>query len=124
MGSMTPGASKHINLRRFGDVLKRAFESKPALVALQISSPGGSPVQSNLLFSRIRSLKKKVSQRRLDTRSSQGVMVCKAMEEEEIDVPVVAFVEDVAASGGYFIAAAADEIVCDPSSIVRKRRLQ
>jgi ClpP class serine protease len=58
---MAPAASKAINLHRYGEVLERAFESSPALVALQISSPGGSPVQSNLLYSRIRSLKKKVN---------------------------------------------------------------
>jgi serine protease SohB len=63
-------------------------------VALVINSPGGSAVQSHLIFKRIRDL------------------------ADEHDRPVIAFVEDVAASGGYMIACAADEIVCDPSSIV------
>ncbi|SLN21154.1 S49 family peptidase [Roseisalinus antarcticus] len=75
-------------------VLEKAFRGKPKAVALQISSPGGSPVQSSLIGARIRRL------------------------SEEKSVPVIAFVEDVAASGGYWLAAAADEIFVDPSSIV------
>ena len=76
-------------------VLERAFKrGKPAAVALEINSPGGSPVQSALIGARIRRL------------------------SEEAGVPVFAFVEDVAASGGYWLAAAADEIWADESSIV------
>ena len=63
-------------------------------VALEVNSPGGSPVQASLIGARIRRL------------------------AEEKDVPVIAFVEDVAASGGYWLAAAADEIYGDPSSVV------
>jgi serine protease SohB len=63
-------------------------------VALEINSPGGSPVQSSLIGARIRRL------------------------AEEKKIPVIAFVEDVAASGGYWLAAAADEIYADPSSVV------
>ena len=63
-------------------------------VALAINSPGGSAVQSHLIYRRIRAL------------------------ADEKKLPVIAFVEDVAASGGYMIACAADEIVCDGSSIV------
>lgn len=75
--------------------LDRAFGVRNATaVALAINSPGGSAVQSHLIFRRIRAL------------------------AEEKKLPVIAFVEDVAASGGYMIACAADEIVCDPSSIV------
>src|SRR5882724_5614613 len=75
--------------------LERAFSmSNIKGVALTINSPGGSPVQSHLIFKRIR-------------RSS-----------DLKKVPVFAFVEDVAASGGYMIACAADEIICDVSSIV------
>ena len=59
-----------------------------------INSPGGSPVQSHLIFSRIRQL---------------------AAEKEK---RVYVFCEDVAASGGYFLALAGDEIYADPSSIV------
>jgi signal peptide peptidase SppA len=75
--------------------LERAFKmSKTPSVAILVNSPGGSPVQSNLIFKRIRQL----------------------AEEEEKKVYV--FCEDVAASGGYFIAVAGDEIYADPSSIV------
>jgi signal peptide peptidase SppA len=75
--------------------LDRAFGMRRiTAVALVINSPGGSAVQSHLIHRRIRDL------------------------AAEKGVPVIAFVEDVAASGGYMIACAADEIVCDPSSIV------
>ncbi len=76
-------------------LLERAFAFRKArAVALVINSPGGSAVQSHLIHGRIRAL------------------------AAEHKVPVIAFVEDVGASGGYMIACAADEIVCDPSSIV------
>ena len=76
-------------------VLERAFKVRGAkAVALVINSPGGSAAQSHLIYQRIRSL------------------------AEEHKRPVIAFVEDVAASGGYMIACAADEIVIDPNSIV------
>src|SRR5918997_5587669 len=75
--------------------LERAF-SVPDLkaVALVVNSPGGSAAQSHLIFQRIRAL------------------------AEEKETPVFAFVEDVAASGGYMIACAGDEIFADPSSLV------
>jgi ClpP class serine protease len=70
--------------------IERAFKKgKPVAVALAINSPGGSPAQSSLIASRIRRL------------------------AEEKDVPVHAFVEDVAASGGYWLACAADKIWAD-----------
>ncbi len=76
-------------------VIQKAFSrGKPVAVALQINCPGGSPVQSSLIAARIRRL------------------------SEEKEVPVVAFVEDVAASGGYWLACAADEIFADQGSIV------
>lgn len=76
-------------------LIERAFSrGKPAAVALSINSPGGSPVQSALIGARIRRL------------------------ADEKDIPVFAFCEDVAASGGYWLACAADEIYADPSSIV------
>ncbi|MBM6595931.1 S49 family peptidase [Microvirga pudoricolor] len=76
-------------------MLERAFTTPGAkAVALVINSPGGSAAQSHLIFKRIRSL------------------------SEEKGVPVLAFVEDAAASGGYMIACAADEIFADPASIV------
>jgi serine protease SohB len=75
--------------------LERVFAVRnAAAVALVINSPGGSPVQSHLIFRRIREL---------------------AQEKER---RVIAFVEDAAASGGYMLACAADEIIADPSSIV------
>lgn len=75
--------------------IERAFaKGKPAAVALVINSPGGSPVQSSLIAARIRRLAK------------------------EKDIKVYAFVEDVAASGGYWLACAADEIWIDATSIV------
>jgi serine protease SohB len=75
--------------------LERAFGMRNArAVALIINSPGGSPVQSHLIYRRIRQL------------------------AEEKEKPVIAFVEDVGASGGYMVACAADEIICDVSSIV------
>lgn len=76
-------------------MIEKAFRrGKPDAVALVINSPGGSPTQSSLIGARIRRL------------------------AEERQVPVYAFVEDVAASGGYWIAAAADEIWVDPNSIL------
>jgi serine protease SohB len=84
-----------ITLAAVAKQLDRAFASPRArAVALVINSPGGSAVQSHLVFQRIRQL---------------------AVEKQR---PVFAFLEDVAASGGYMIACAADEIVADPSSIV------
>jgi serine protease SohB len=77
-----------------GPVIERAFARRPAAVALEINSPGGSPVQSSLIAARIRRL------------------------SEEKKVPVLAFVEDVAASGGYWLACAADEIWADRASIL------
>ena len=75
-------------------VIEKAFaRGKPVAVALQINCPGGSPVQSSLIAARIRRL------------------------AEEKEIPVFAFVEDVAASGGYWLACAADEIFVDASSI-------
>lgn len=88
---LTPG----MTLATVARMLDRAFAMKRAkAVALVVNSPGGSAVQSHLIHTRIRAL---------------------AAEHKK---PVIAFVEDVAASGGYMIASAADEIVVDPSSIV------
>src|SRR5471030_203536 len=75
--------------------LDRAFATRNArAVALLINSPGGSPTQSHLILRRIRQL------------------------AEEKKIPVLAFIEDVGASGGYMLACAADEIICDHYSIV------
>ena len=84
-----------LNDAKLAPAIEKAFEKgKPAAVALVVNSPGGSPVQSSLIGARIRRL------------------------AEEKKIPVIAFVEDVAASGGYWLAAAADEIYADPSSVV------
>lgn len=84
-----------LNIANQAGILRAAFAPKRlAAVALVVNSPGGSPVQSALIGKRIR------------------------QHAEERKVPVIAFVEDVAASGGYWLAAAADEIIADESSIV------
>lgn len=76
-------------------LLERAFRAgRPRAVALIVNSPGGSPVQSALIGARIRRL------------------------AGEVKIPVHAFVEDAAASGGYWIASAADDIHCDAASII------
>ncbi len=92
---MIADGQRGLNDQALAGVLEKAFsKGKPDAVALQINSPGGSPVQSSLIGARIRRL---------------------ASEKE---VPVYGFVEDVAASGGYWLAAAADEIWVDDSSVV------
>ncbi len=92
-GRMAAGG--RISDAAFAPVLERAFcRGRPVAVALAINSPGGSPAQSALLAARIRRL------------------------ADRTKVPVFAFVEDVAASGGYWLACAADEIFADATSIV------
>ncbi len=84
-----------LNDAALAPILERAFRrGKPNAVALVINSPGGSPVQSSLIGARIRRL------------------------AAETDTRVFAFCEDVAASGGYWLASAADQIYIDASSIV------
>lgn len=84
-----------LNLAGLATQIEKAFSVKKAkAVALQINSPGGSPVQSKLIFNRIRAL------------------------SEEKEIPVYSFVEDVAASGGYWLALAGDEVYADDSSIL------
>jgi signal peptide peptidase SppA len=94
IGAVTP-LRPGMSLAGVARMLERAFATKHAkAVALVINSPGGSPVQSRQIYLRIRQL---------------------AAEKK---LPVLVFVEDVAASGGYMIACAGDEIFCDPSSIL------
>ena len=94
IGAVTP-LRPGMTLAGVSRTLERAFSTKGAkAVALVINSPGGSPVQSRQIYQRIRQL---------------------AAEKK---LRVLVFVEDVAASGGYMIACAGDEIFCDPSSIV------
>ncbi|CAM5763434.1 peptidase S49 [Labrys miyagiensis] len=84
-----------LSMSRLEKVIDSAFAVKGVkAVALVVNSPGGSPAQSHLIMRRIRAL------------------------AEEKKLPVYAFVEDIAASGGYMIACAADEIVADPASIL------
>ena len=84
-----------LNDQTLAPLIERAFaKGKPKAVALVINSPGGSPVQSSLISARIRRL------------------------SEEKEIPVYAFVEDVAASGGYWLACAADQIFVDATSII------
>ena len=89
------GLRKGITLSSIEDLLEKAFKiKKSAAVAIIINSPGGSPVQSSLIYKRIKKLSKKNKTK------------------------VIFFVEDVAASGGYYIACAGDEIYVDENSIV------
>jgi len=93
-GSRIPGSS-HLSLESLEKQIERAFTGKKVSgVAVVINSPGGSPVQSALIAERILELSKKNN------------------------IPVFAFVEDVAASGGYWLACAADEIFVMPASIL------
>src|SRR5471032_281834 len=94
IGAVTP-LRPGMSLAGVARMLERAFATRNAkAVALVINSPGGSPVQSRQIYLRIRQL---------------------AAEKK---LPVLVFVEDVAASGGYMLACAGDEIFCDPSSIL------
>jgi serine protease SohB len=86
--------SRGLSDQSCGPLIEAAFGSKPAAVALSINSPGGSPVQSSLIAGRIRRL------------------------ADKHEIPVLAFVEDAAASGGYWLACAADEIHADRASVV------
>jgi len=90
-GKMSSG----INIDNIAPLLKKAFETKNAkAVALNVNSPGGSPVQSELIYNYIREL------------------------SEEKKIPVYTFAQDVAASGGYWLLLSGDEIYAHNSSIV------
>jgi signal peptide peptidase SppA len=94
IGMVTP-LRPGLSIAAVAGAIDKAFAlSKLPSVAILINSPGGSPVQSNLIFKRIRQM------------------------SEEKQKKVYVFCEDVAASGGYFLAIAGDEIYADPSSIV------
>ena len=94
IGAVTP-LRPGMTLAGVAKTLEKAFATKNArAVALVINSPGGSPVQSRQIYLRIRQL------------------------AHEKNLQVMVFCEDVAASGGYMIACAGDEIYCDPSSIL------
>jgi signal peptide peptidase SppA len=86
---------QNLSLASTAGLIEKLFDYNDApAVAISINSPGGSAVQSRLIYRRIRDL---------------------AVEKNKV---VLVFVEDVAASGGYMIAVAGDEIIADPSSIV------
>lgn len=94
-GIIAARGRRGLSLRRFAGAIERAFALRHLkAVALVVNSPGGSPVQSSLLHRRIRQL------------------------AEEREVPVFAFAEDVAASGGYWLALAADEIYAEETSLI------
>lgn len=94
-GTIATGARGQLNDIAIAGAIERAFRrGRPKAVALSINSPGGSPVQSSLIAARIRRL------------------------ADEKKIPVYAFVEDAAASGGYWLACAADQIYADRSSIL------
>ena len=97
-GAIMAGSSpmrQNLSLASVAGPLKRAFDVKEApVVAISVNSPGGSPAQSRMIYSRIRELADEKGKR------------------------VLIFVEDVAASGGYMIALAGDEIIADETSIV------
>lgn len=96
-GTIAAGGSpmrQNLSLATTAGLLEKAFSYSAPAVAISINSPGGSPVQARLIYKRIRDL---------------------AQEKKR---PVIVFVEDVAASGGYMIALAGDEIIADPSSLV------
>ncbi|MEM7291542.1 MAG: S49 family peptidase, partial [Pseudomonadota bacterium] len=87
--------NRSLSLAGVAGLLEKAFRFKDApAVAISINSPGGSPVQSRLIYTRIREL------------------------AEQHEKTVLVFVEDVAASGGYMLAIAGDEIFVDETSIV------
>jgi len=93
-GVISAGGRGGLSDHTLAPVIERAFRrGKPRAVALVVNSPGGSPVQSALIAARIRRL------------------------AEEKKLPVHAFVEDVAASGGYWLATAADDIWLDANSV-------
>ncbi len=94
IGMVTP-LRPGLSIAGLAGPIEKAFEmSKVPSVAVIINSPGGSPVQSSLIFKRIRQL------------------------ADEHQKKVYVFCEDVAASGGYYIAVAGDEIYADPSSVI------
>ena len=96
MISPTPQAFRgNLNLAGLVQQIERAGHTRGVrAIALQVNSPGGSPVQSELIAKRLRAVAR------------------------ESDLPLFAFVEDIAASGGYWLACAADEIYAERSSLI------
>ena len=95
MIAASSGPRRGLSMAAMAPLIDKAFEIKGAkAVALAINSPGGSPVQSSLIYDRIRHL------------------------SQENNIPVITFVEDVAASGGYWLACAGDEIYVNGASVL------
>ena len=95
MIAASSGPRRGLSMAAMAPLIDKAFETKGAkAVALAINSPGGSPVQSSLIYDRIRHL------------------------SQENNIPVITFVEDVAASGGYWLACAGDEIYVNGASVL------
>ncbi len=92
-GTIEEGGSN--SAERINDALLSAFESDAVGVILRINSPGGSPVQAGQIYDEIRRLRGK-----------------------HPDKPVLAVIEEMGASGGYYVAAAADRIYADKASLV------
>jgi len=87
--------SRSLNDAGLTPIIEKCFrKGRPKAVAIKVNSPGGSPAQSSLIAAQIRRLAK------------------------EKEIPVYAFVEDLAVSGGYWLASAADEIYVDPNSTI------
>ena len=96
-GTIKAEGPRSLNLRRMERFIDKAFDIrrvKPKAVCLEINSVGGTVVQSNLIYERIRYL------------------------SEDTGVPVLSFAEEYAASGGYWLAMAGDEIYVDPNSML------
>ena len=94
-GTIESGPNADISVERLASVAEKAFEMKNAkAVALLINSPGGSPVQSEHIYTILRN------------------------KANEKNIPILVFVEDMAASGGYVLACAGDTIYASPNSIV------
>lgn len=96
-GAIRADGPRNLNLRRMERFIDKAFDIrrvKPKAVCLEINSAGGTVVQSNLIYERIRHL------------------------SEDTGVPVLSFAEEYAASGGYWLAMAGDEIYVDPNSMI------
>jgi len=90
------GEKDEVNAKDFFESIQRAYESRGTKgIVLKINSPGGSPVQAGMINDEIKRQKKL-----------------------HPHIPVYAVVEDICASGGYYIAVAADEIFVDKASIV------
>ena len=96
-GKIAAGRGKNLNITNLEKQIEQAFDCKkvrPKAVVLELNSPGGHPVQSNLIYTRVRDL------------------------ADKNNLPVISFIEDKAVSGGYWLALAGDEIYADSNSAI------